>query len=391
MHLFKPLKRTWRTSSRHRVNNLFILTLFVIALALTAIRPTFPGGLPTATTSTTSQTESAARQAYGQLPISFEQNQGQYDSKVKYLSRGAGYSLFLTKQQAVLSLQKNTNDKDAAAIVSSVVTMRWLNANPNPVIEGNGMQEGKTNYMQGSDPNKALTKLPNYGQVQYSELYPGIDLLFYGQSQQLEYDFVVKPGADPANIRLDLQGANGLQVDDQGQLVLHTSGGDIVQPAPTIYQEVNGTRHVVSGGYVLEGTQVSFRLGSYDPTRTLVIDPVLAYSTFLGGGGVGYGIAVDSGGNAYVTGSTFSSEFPTTPGANQTATGGVYDAFVSKFNSTGTALIYSTFLGGNNKEQGNAIAVDSDGNAYVTGSTISRNFPITSGAYQTTFKGGVWL
>ena len=201
---------------------------------------------------------------------------------------------------------------------------------------------------------------------------------------------MVAPGTDPSVIKLAIDGAESMTIDGQGDLVLHTSGGDVVEDAPVVYQESGGVRQPVSGQFVLEGDgQVGFVLGAYDHTRPLVIDPVLSYSTYLGGTGddSGSGIAVDTSGNAYVTGSTSSTNFPTTPGAYQTSFGGGNeDAFVTKLNPTGTALVYSTYLGGSNFDIGNGIAVDTSGDAYVMGSTTSTNFPTTPGAYQTILR-----
>lgn len=386
----------WSSRLKGSLGGLVVCCLLAaVVAALFTARPAVPETALTLPTGSTpaSQTENQVRQAYGKLPVSFEQNQGQFDPQVEYAARGAGYSLFLSGQQMTLSLKKNVSNAGKAAedsATNSVVTMEWLGANPSPQVQGGGLQEGKTNYFRGSDPAKWLTNLPNYGQVRYGEIYPGIDLLFYGQGQQLEYDFVVKPGADPAQIRLDFRGASGLEVDGQGQLVLHTDGGDIIQPAPTIYQEIAGKRQMVSGGYVLEGSRVSFRLGGYDRTIPLVIDPVLVYSTYLGGSGIdeAVDIKVDSSGNAYITGDTYSANFPVSGGVIQPNLAGELDAFVSKLNASGTALIYSTYLGGaSNEDDGASIAVDSSGNAYITGSTYSNDFPVTSGTFQISLKG----
>src|SRR5262249_33607315 len=214
------------------------------------------------------------------------------------------------------------------------------------------------------------TNIPTYGRVQYQDVYPGIDLVYYGNQQQLEYDFQVAAGADAGAIRLRFAGASGLSVDGAGNLVVQTAAGDLVEHAPILYQEGSAGRQSVSGGYVLDGDdEVHFQVGAYDATRPLVIDPILSYSTYLGGDPRHFseGIAVDGSGNAYVTGNTFSSNFPTTPGALQTTLGGIQTAFVSKLNATGTALLYSTFLGGSFIDEGDAIAVDGSGNAYVTG------------------------
>jgi hypothetical protein len=229
--------------------------------------------------------------------------------------------------------------------------------------------------------------------VKYEQVYPGIDLVYYGNQRSLEYDFVIAPFAAPKTIMLAFEGARCITVDESGDLVLDTAGGKVRQRKPVIYQEVNGVRQEIAGGYALKGKhEASFRVGDYDPSRPLVIDPVLDYSTYLGGGGsgdVGYDVAVDAAGNAYVTGVAGSSDFPTTVGAFQTTfLGGPYDVFVTKFNAAGSALVYSTYLGGTLRDEAFSIGVDAVGNAYITGQTLSTDFPTTIGAFQTTFHSG---
>ncbi len=332
-------------------------------------------------------------QAYGQIPLSFEVNQGQTAAQVDFLSQGSGYTLFLTPTETVLSLQKPAPAAgDAAKVPDSVVlSSTFVGANPQPQVVGLDRLAGTSNYFIGSDPSQWHTNIANYGQVEYQNLYPGVNLVFYGNQRQLEYDYVVAPGTDPGVIKLAIDGAESMTIDGQGNLVLHTSAGDVMEDAPVVYQESAGVRQPVSGQFVLEGDgQVGFALGAYDHTRPLVIDPVLSYSTYLGGTGYdwGNGIAVDTAGNAYVTGTTSSTDFPTTTGAFQTIYGGNGDGFVTKLNPTGTALVYSTYLGGTGEDVGLGIAVDTAGNAYVTGGTSSTNFPTTPGAYQTSFGGG---
>jgi hypothetical protein len=317
--------------------------------------------------------------------LSFEVNRGQTAAEVDFLSRGSGYTMFLTPTEAVLSLQKSGITTGGAPQVTDSVELSstFVGANPQPQVVGLDQLEGTSNYLIGNDPSQWQTNIANYGRVEYHNLYSGVDLVFYGNQQQLEYDYVVAPGADPGVIKLAISGAESMTLDDQGDLVLHTSGGDVLEHAPVVYQDSGGIRQPVSGQFVLEGDgQVGFAVGAYDHSQPLVIDPVLSYSTYLGGttgGGVGYGIAVDAAGDAYVTGWT-STDFPTTPGAYQTTYGGADDAFVTKLNPTGTALVYSTYLGGTGDEQGFGIAVDAGGNAYVTGYTSSADFPTTPGA-----------
>ena len=336
---------------------------------------------------------------YGKLPLSFAANRGQTNSDVKFLSRGAGHTLFLAPTEAVLVLVKpeHPSSRDLTArlekpgtATQAVLRMTFVGANPDARVTGHQELPGKANYFLGKDPATWRTDVPTYAKVHYRDVYPGIDLVYYGNQRQLEYDFVVAPGADPERIALGFQGADRLDVDAQGDLVVHTTAGTIRQRKPLIYQEIDGARKEIPGGYVLTDMhRVSFRVAAYDATRPLVIDPVLSYSTYLGGSGheEGFGIAVDAGGNVYVTGITFSSDFPTTAGALDTAFSGSSDAFVTKLNPTGSALVYSTYLGGSGSEEGTGIVVDADGNAYVTGTTLSTNFPTTAGAFDTIFGG----
>jgi beta-propeller repeat-containing protein len=334
-------------------------------------------------------TQARVSETYGKLPLHFEVNRGQTDKDVRFLSRGPGYSLYLTANEAVLVLAK----PDAKAQGSSLaLRMGLVGAAREHAVSGLDAQPGKANYFIGKDPAKWRTNIPTFAKVHYRDVYPGIDLLYYGNQRQLEYDFVVAPGADPKKIVLDFKGADKVQIDAQGDLVLHTAGGDIRQHKPVIYQDIGGVRQEIVGRYVRQGaSRVGFQVAAYDRSRPLVIDPiVLAYSTYLGGNGFdgAGGIAVDRDGNAYVTGSTNSINFPTTLGTFETAfhgpAGYLSDAFVTKFDPTGSALVYSTYLGGSNLDEGSRIAVDATGNVYVTGITHSTDFPTTTGAFQTT-------
>ena len=343
------------------------------------------------------------RKRYGDLPLSFEANHGQSDSKVKFLSRGSGYSLFLTSNEAVLALsQSEANESRTASRVaraavrarqrkSAVVRMTLVNANPQSQAAGHDALPGRSNYLIGNDPAKWRTNIPTYAKVKYEGVYPGVDVVYYGNQGQLEYDFVVAPGADPHLVTLAFDGARDVHIDARGDLVLSVEGGEVRQHKPVVYQESAGVRQEVAGGYVMKGKRhVGFRVATYDPSRPLIIDPVLAYSTYLGGSDTdrGNSIAVDSAGSAYVTGDTASIDFPTTAGAAQTTSAG-FDAFISKLNATGTALVYSTYLGGSDSDHSFSIAVDGTGSAYVTGETRSPDFPTTAGAVQTTLVAGV--
>jgi hypothetical protein len=262
--------------------------------------------------------------------------------------------------------------------------MQVVGANPVAQAVGLDPQPGVSNYLLRNDPSQWITNVAHYGRIEYQDLYPGINLVYYGNSQtQLEYDFDIVSGASPAAIQLSFQGAQGMMVDSQGNLVLHTAGGDVVEKAPVAYQVTEGERRPVSVQYELEANgQVGFAVGAYDLRQPLLIDPVLSYSTYLGGSGTdtGYGIAVDSAGDAYVTGYTSSTNFPTTAGAFQTTYASAPELFVTKLNASGTALVYSTYLG---PADASGIAVNSAGDAYITGSTPSSSFPTTPGACQT--------
>lgn len=337
-------------------------------------------------------------EAFGKLPLNFEANDGQVDRQVKFLSRGHGYSLFLTSSEAVLSLSESAKQSwDQAAAAShkttkphptlerSVVRMKLAGGNPTPQVQGLGELPAKTNYFIGNDPSK-WRSVSNYARVEYKNVYPGIDLVYYGNQRQLEYDFVIAPGADPGAIRLAFAGAQRLRIDADGNLALRTAGDELRMLKPIVYQEVDGGRKIIEGNYALSGArEVGFEVADYDPSRPLVIDPILVYSTYIGGIEYdgGNDIAVDSSGNAYVTGTTFSESFPLINNYPSPLVG-FYTVFVLKLNPAGNTLLYSTHLAGSDYyglSEGRDIAVDSSGRVYVTGITGSVNFP-TKNAYQ---------
>ncbi|HEV2175955.1 MAG TPA: SBBP repeat-containing protein [Terriglobia bacterium] len=486
-------------------------------------------------------------QSYGKLPLAFETNQGQADARVKFLARGAGYTLFLTGDEAVLELQgsgargqgrvlrksegrrqkaegksETRNSKlgtfpsqmpSPESRTTAVVTMQLAGANPSAPSKGIDQLLGKSNYFIGNDPKKWRTNVPTYAKVRYQGVYPGVDLVYYGNQGQLEYDFVVGPGANASAIQLDFgvrqhaaafslrsllrhqgmrrrgnrkgggtqataeqaslrksgselphskalratsrnsapaskgggtqataeqaslrksgsklphskalraisrnsapassrhgaararpgrsEGMAALRLDRNGDLVVKISGREVRFHKPMVYQPSRTpnaeSRTPIACRYRVAGHRVTFEIGTYDRTKPLVIDPALSYSTFLGGSAFdeGFGIAVDSSGNAYVTGETLSTNFPTTAGAFQTScdhgcsTGS--DAFITKLNPSGTALVYSTYLGGSSTDYGQSIALDGSGDAFVTGTTTSVDFPNTAGAFQNLYGGG---
>lgn len=340
-------------------------------------------------------------ESYGKVPLSFEANRGQTDPSVEFLARGDGYGLFLTPTEAVLTLRAPAPPervgRDGSAVAgratreekprqTAVVRMRLTGANERPRISGLDRQAGTSHYFIGNDPAQWRRDVPNYARVQYEEVYPGIDLLYYGNQRQLEYDFVVAPGADPGVIALTFDGAQRIATDAAGNLVLTTADGQLEMRKPTIYQMADGVRHEIAGNFALQppGT-VRFEVSAYDPAAPLVIDPVLVYSSYIGGPAqdLANGIAVDAAGSAYVVGDAGSSSFPTL-NSGQVFTGSA-DIFVAKFNPAGSALVYSTFLGGSTGlEHGWDIAVDGSGNAYVAGVTIAADFPTTVTGLQPT-------
>ena len=334
--------------------------------------------------------EREVSQAFGQLPLSFEANQGQTDPRVKFFSRGNGYSLFLTSVEAVLALRAQT-PRAADSASQAVLRMTLVGANPSAHVSGLDELPGKSHYLAGRDAGQWRTNVRTYAKVSYLAVYPGVDLIYYGNGHHLEYDFIVAPGADPRTIALRFEGAREVVIDEAGDLVLRLGSSEIRQPKPVIYQEIDGARQQIEGRYVMIGKDhVGFEVAAYDSARPLVIDPMLIYSTYLGGSAVDFGqgvaVALDDDGFAYVTGFTNSPNFPTTPGAFQTIN--QIDAFVTKLNRTGSALVYSTFLGGNAFDYGSGIAVDDDGHAFVTGGTQSLDFPTTPGAFQRVNRGG---
>ncbi len=339
---------------------------------------------------------------YGRLPLSFEANRGQTDERVTFLSRGSGYSLFLTRNEAVIALKKASFSSAAAkkdagnplpvparneSARGATLRMQLLGSNSTSRAVGADELPGKANYFIGNDPSKWRTNVPTYAKVKYNDVYPGVDVVYYGNQGQLEYDFVVAPGANPNRIQLRFRDAGKLRVNENGDLLLGAAGNEVRFEKPVVYQTADGQRRTVEGSYVIAAANtIRFRVGDYDRSNDLVIDPVLAYSTYLGGGeDSGSGIAVDASGSAYVTGSTSSTDFPTA-NALQPALAGNGNAFITKFNASGSALVYSTYLGGSGGDVGGGIAVDTSGNAYVTGSTSSTNFP-TANALQPALAG----
>jgi Beta-propeller repeat len=315
------------------------------------------------------------------LPLGFVENRGQTDSRVRYYAQGNRYAFYVTRDEVMLALAKKETTSQLA------LALRFVNRNPLSVLSGAQRAPGKVNYLRGKDPARWRTQLARYRDVVYHELWPGIDLRLHQQGSVLKYEFRVRPGGRVSDIRLAYAGATGLALGNSGALRIKTALGVLRDSAPVSYQEISGVRVPVRSRYALgkRKARFAFAVGGYRRDHDLIIDPGIQYTTFLGGADVetGAGIAVDGAGNAYVAGTTQSPEFPTTPGAFQ-RTGAVNafsEVFVSKLNPTGTALVYSTFVGGSDLDFGLGIAIDAAGNAYVTGRTKSSNFPTTAGAF----------
>ncbi len=354
--------------------------------------------------------------SYATLPLAFEANQGQTDERVNFLARGRGYTMFLTSTEAVLSMPQAPKEQAGQARIGlsatlqtffsalpssqppTVLRMQLLGANANPQVAGLEEMPSKSNYFTSNDPRRWRTNVPNFAKIKYQAVYPGVDLVYYGNQRQLEYDFVVAPGADPQAIVLGFQGMDKLSVDTNGALVLSIAGGEVSLLQPRIYQETDGDKYSISGRYVLldpdsqdsrSGIQkVSFAIDTYDRSKPLVIDPVLVYSTFMGGssGEAGLTIAADNVGNTYVAGETSSSTFPTA-NASQNELGNGFpsqDAFIAKFDPTGQ-VVFSTYLGGSDSDTTTDLAIDGSGNAYIRGRTTSASdFPLVNASFRST-------
>ena len=349
-------------------------------------------------------------EAYGKIPLAFTLNQGQTDSQVKFTSAGNGCSMFFTPTGTTFLLSRETEQSVAKRSVkisaedmtptadtereyeSFAAKTVFVDANQNPEVVGEERLAWNNNYFIGSEPAKWQTDVPNYGKIRMKEVYSGIDLVYYGNKNHIKYDFVVKPGENPSQIVLkyDLgaDGGNSLSINANGELVVKTPLGDIIEKKPYAYQKIDGKDAEVSIAYKIidaSANSFGFEIGAFNTNTDLYIDPELVYSTFLGGSEVEIGdndrigVAVDSSGNTYITGTTYSPDFPVTALPIDGHFDGASDGFVCKLNSSGTALVYSTYIGGTRKDCLNAIAVDSAGNAYVTGWSNSSNFPTTHG------------
>ncbi len=343
----------------------------------------------------------AIEKVYGNLPLSFERNDGQAGPQALFVSRSPHVNILLSADGLSVNLSHHDwsgikalpNHPGATPLidVNSVhaFQFKFLGSNGAPSVTGLDELPGKSNYLRGRDSQKWLRNIPTYARAKLGDVYPGVDVIYYGNGGQLEYDLSVAPKQDPDVIRFRVDGAESVSMATNGDVLLKSGSETIRLKKPVAYQEANGARHLVQSRYVVgRDGEIHFALGPYDRRRTLIIDPVLNYSTYLGGSfddGV-LGLAIDKAGNAYLAGFTDSFDFPVTPGAFQTTCQGNCtvdgDAFVTKLNPAGNAVVYSTFLGGSSSDEAMGIAVDSAGNAYVTGETFSGDFPLTPSAFQ---------
>lgn len=330
---------------------------------------------------------------YGKTRLMFEENKGQTDEAVKFVSRGSGYTLYLTETGATFQLKRIAGElkddipKTSKKIIKSdELKMNFVGANLKPKVSGDAETVTKTNYYIGK---KRFENLSNFQKVNYKNLYDGIDAVFYGNgANQLEYDFELAPNADANQIALDFESAENLSIDENGNLVIKTANTELVQQKPIAFQIINGEKREVEVRYIIneqsqianQTSQISFALGDYDRSQPLTIDPALNYLTYIGGTAFDdvFEIAADAQGNAYISGKTASLNFHGETRDSSDALG----AYVAKINATGTDFVYITILEGNGDDAARGIALDGNNNAYLTG-IASRFFPTTSGAYDT--------
>jgi len=390
-----------------------IFTTPVSAAGIDSNQPSSPSLNKTSTKDNASGLTKARKaeviKTYGKLSLYFIENKGQVDGQVRFYERGGGHTTFFTGDGVVLALTKSgsrvektshnkrtkdgerKNDKEA---ITEALSLSFVGANKDAKITAEGRMPGHVNYFIGNDRSKWHSNIPTYEAVTYKDLYKNIDISFYGNNKDLEHDVIVRPGGDPSSVRLAYKGIKGLKITEDGDLEVSLEHGKIIEKRPLIYQEIEGRRVAVEGGYrILSDKDGAFAYGfevaSYDMTKDVVLDPVLEYSTYLGGSydvTGSEGIAIDSAGAAYVTGYTASTDFPLVNPIQATQSGS-YDAFVTKINPAGSAIVYSTYLGGSDYDYSYDISVDSAGNAYVTGYTASPDFPLIN-PLQDFLKGG---
>lgn len=352
--------------------------------------PSEPISAPLRSSRVASVAKARTMSILGRVPLWFEPNEGQFPQATQFAARTQGFSLYLLRSALVLKPLQHAEQapRSASRTVSrdsSEAALVFIGSNRNPAVIGLGKLQSVSNYFHGSDPRRWLARIAHYSSVEYRDVYPRIDLICRSQETQPEFVWIVRPGADPAQIRLSVQGASP-SIDRLGNLVLKLPDGEARLKKPAIYQEISGTRYLVSGQFTLLGNdQIAFKIGHFDRTRPLIVDPALVYSTYLGGSSDDETaqVSVDGSGNIYVIGTAQSNDFPLVNPLQSNKTG-FLEAFVTKFDASGSNVVYSTYLGGTapgHVDRGSAIAVDEAGNAYITGQTNDLNFPTTPGAY----------
>jgi len=359
---------------------LFIIVWSMLFFSASTAKVQGPGVL-------SSQLGMMGKQAgFGNIPLYFIPNRGQVHEKAKFYAKTPRYTLWMTKEGLVF----DSIGKDRERAVSRFVFV-GPNANPEPEMVPMDVAGHKVNYLKGNDPSQWCTDIQTSMAVLYKNVYQNIDLKVYGMESQIEYDWIVKPGGNPASIRFQYNNVKGARIDESGNLVIATPLGELTHKCPVSYQGSREGRAVVDAKFIGTGENIyGFEVGTYDHSRELVIDPVvMVYSTYLGGSGDehGFALALDGSGSTYLTGDTYSADFPVKGAYRSTFVGGTYDAFVTKFSSDGKSLVYSTYLGGSGNDVGDGIQVDGSGKAYIVGITSSTNFP-TRSPYQANFAGG---
>ena len=377
----------------------FKLSLFFFTLIFLAVKHT-----PNLESNLQFTQQSPIIKAFNKLPLCFIENKGQVREGAKYYIKMPNGNVYFTPEQIVYQfiqikdeeksqekrLMPRETEKGEKIKVENI-RVRYISSNKNVKVEGLEENKAEISYFRGNDPGKWVRGVRTFRKVLYKELYPQIDLIVYGSGGGIKHEYWVSAGGEVEKIKLRYEGIKQLRVNERGQLEIETGEGVLREDAPFSYQIIDGERVKVETRYVIDkDNTLRYKVGKYRKDKELIIDPTLIYSTYLGGSiwEQGREIAIDGSGNAYVTGITYSSDFPTTPGAYDTSyNGGSWDAFITKLNSAGTDLLYSTYLGGSNDDYGSGIAVDGNGNAYITGMTESGDFPTTPNAYDTTYNG----
>lgn len=379
-------KRTFELFLKRQASILIVIASLALLLAFVAVQAATNNHQLAAVSSSSEYHQLAP--TYGNLPLLFIANEGQMDSKVKYYEQGYGNAIYFTEKGVHFVLRQ------AGKKQQQEFDLHFLGAHENATVAGRSPQKGKVNYFIGRDPGQWVSGIGTFGEVIYQDKYPGVAMKFYVHDQALEYDIIVDPGANTEQVAFAYEGIDGLRVTSGGDLEIRLGDGAILQKKPLLYQKIDGRRVEVSGHFKLLGKRgtgkqdaYGFEVGAYDRSYPLIIDPILSYSTYLGGSShdEGAAIAVDGAGNAYITGVTRSMNYPVAAAYQPSGTANYKDIIITKINASGTGMVYSTYLGGSNNDQGMAIAVDTVGNAYIAGRTRSNDFPMM-GAIQTTFS-----